>query len=72
MSKVEVIVKIEDSSVNKMSEIARQCEQAGMRVGQQMKSLGMISGAVDKANINKLERIKGVSYVEESRAIGSE
>lgn len=69
MSKVEVIVKIEDSSADKMSEIARQCERAGLRVEQQMKSLGMISGEVDRANIRKLERIKGVSYVEESRAI---
>jgi hypothetical protein len=69
MSKVEVIVKVEDSSADKMSEIARQCEQAGMRVGQQMKSLGMISGAVDKANVGKLERIRGVAYVEESREI---
>jgi len=69
MSKVEVIVKVEDSSADKMSEIARQCEQAGMQVGQQMKSLGMISGEVERANISKLERIRGVAYVEESREI---
>lgn len=69
MSKVEVIVKVEDSSADKMSEIAHQCEQAGMSVGQQMKSLGMISGSCDRANISKIERIKGVAYVEESREI---
>ena len=69
MSKVEVIVKVEDSSADKMSEIARQCEQVGMRVGQQMKSLGMISGEIERANIGKLERIRGVAYVEESREI---
>ena len=69
MSKVEVIVKVEDSSADKMSEIARQCEQAGMRIGQQMKSLGMISGEVERGNIGKLERIRGVAYVEESREI---
>ena len=69
MSKVEIIVKVEDSSADKMSEIARQCEQAGMRVGQQMKSLGMISGEVERGNISKLERIRGVAYVEESREI---
>jgi len=69
MSKVEVIVKVKDSSVDKISEIVRQCEQAGMRVGQQMKSLGMISGEVERGNIDKLERIRGVAYVEESREI---
>lgn len=69
MSKVEVIVKVEDSSADKMSEIARQCEQAGMHVSQQMKSLGMISGSVERANIGKIERIRGVAYVEESREI---
>lgn len=69
MSKVEIIVKVEDSSVNKISEIANQCVQAGMHVSQQMKSLGMISGEIERANIGKLERIKGVSYVEESKPI---
>lgn len=69
MSKVEVIVKVEDSAADKMSEIARQCEQAGMRIAEQMKSLGMISGAVEQANISKLERIGGVAYVEVSREI---
>ena len=69
MSKVEVIVKVEDSAADKMSEIARQCEQAGMSVSQQMKSLGMISGSCDRASISKIERIRGVAYVEESREI---
>ena len=69
MSKVEIIVKVEDSSTDKMSEIARECERAGMRVEQQMKSVGMISGSTEPGNIGKLERISGVAYVEESREI---
>ncbi len=69
MSKVEVIVKIEDSSSDKMSEIAKQCEQAGMSVEQQMKSVGMISGTIEQARISKVEQIKGVSYVEESKSL---
>ena len=71
MSKVEVIVKIEDSATDKMSEIAEQCEGAGMSVQQQMKSVGMISGVTERANISKLERIRGISYVEESKTLGS-
>lgn len=67
MSKVEIIVKVEDSSADRMSEIARECERAGMQVQQQMKSVGMISGAIERTSIGKLERINGVSYVEESK-----
>jgi predicted transcriptional regulator len=69
MSKVEIIVKIEDAAADKISEIARECERAGMQVEQKMKAVGMISGAIEKANIGKIERIKGVSYVEESKPL---
>ena len=69
MSQVEVIVKIDDDSVSKMSHIADQCKAAGMSVEQQMTSVGMISGLIEKADISKIEQIKGVLYVEESKAI---
>lgn len=69
MSKVEVIVKIEDAQAAKISEIAAQCKAAGMSIDQQMSAVGMITGAVEQSSIKKIEQIKGVSYVEESRAI---
>ena len=69
MSKVEVIVKIDDASAAKISEIAAQCKAAGMSIDQQMGSLGMITGVIEQSSISKVEQIKGVSYVEESRAI---
>ena len=69
MSKVEIIVKIDDTAVNKMSEIAANCKAAGMSVGQQMSAAGMITGAIESVSISKIERIEGVSYVEESKSI---
>ena len=69
MSKVEILVKIDGAYTEKMSEIARECKAAGMNVEQQMKAVGMISGTVERANISKIERIKGVSYVEESKSL---
>ena len=69
MPKVEVIVKINDADINKMSEIAKECQTSGMQIEQQMNAVGMISGSVEKANIGKIEKIKGVSYVEESKSL---
>ena len=69
MPKIEVIVKIDDEAVSKMSQIGDQCKAAGMSVEQQMSAVGMISGSIEKANIGKIEQIKGVSYVEASKAI---
>ncbi len=70
MSKVEIIVKVDDAYAGKMSEIAKECKSAGMSIDQQMGGVGMISGTIEKSNISKIERIKGVSYVEESKSIG--
>ncbi|HZH34423.1 MAG TPA: hypothetical protein VEX64_06250 [Pyrinomonadaceae bacterium] len=69
MSKVEILVKINDAYAAKMTEIAKHCRAAGMSVEQQMDSVGMISGTIERASIPKVERIRGVSYVEESRPI---
>lgn len=69
MSKVEIIVKVEDAYENKLSEIARECKAAGMNISQQMSAVGMISGTTERANISRIERIKGVAYVEESKEI---
>ncbi len=69
MSKVEIIVKVEDAVADKLSEIAVECENAGMTVEQQMSAVGMITGAIEQSNVSKVEQIKGVSYVEESKTI---
>ena len=69
MPKVEIIVKIDDAFQAKMSQIADECKAAGMSVEQQMSAIGMISGAIERSGISKLEQITGVSYVEEAKAI---
>ena len=71
MSKVEVIVKIDDAQINKISQIAAECSSAGMRIDQQMSAVGMITGVIEQSSISKIERINGVSYVEESKAISN-
>ncbi len=69
MPKVEVIVKIDDDSLSRMSQIADQCKAVGLSVEQEMSAVGMISGSIEQADIGNIEQIKGVSYVEESKAI---
>lgn len=69
MAKVEILVGIDDAYTNKMADIAKQCQAAGMIVSQQMRGVSMISGSIEKANIGKIERIAGVAYVEESQTL---
>lgn len=69
MAKVEVLVGIDDAYADKIGEIAKQCQAAGMSVSQQMSGVRMISGTIEKSNISKIEAIKGVSYVEESQQL---
>lgn len=69
MPKVEVIIKIDDAYLSKMSQIAEECQAAGVNIEQQMSAVGMISGSIEPVNIGRVEKIKGVSYVEESKAI---
>lgn len=71
MSKVEILVKIEDALADKMSGIAKECRAVGMRVDQQMSAVGMISGAIEEAKISQIERIEGVSYVEKSTPLSN-
>lgn len=64
MSKVNLTVSVADDHLKDFSEVVARCRKAGMIIEHEMKSIGMISGSIDEASVEKLRRIKGVSLAE--------
>ncbi len=68
MSKVNLTVSVADDHLENFSEVVARCRKAGMSVEREMKSIGMISGSIDEAALEKLRRIKGVLLAEPERS----
>ncbi len=64
MSKVKLTISVDDEHLNKMPEVVKKIKKAGLKVDQQMESLGMITGSIDVDKFDSLNRIKGVSNVQ--------
>lgn len=62
MSKVNVSVA--DDHLGNFSDVVARCRKAGMKIEHEMKTIGVISGSIDDAALEKLRRVKGVSQVE--------
>jgi hypothetical protein len=57
-------MSIDDEHLNKMPEVVKKIKKAGLKVDQQLESLGMITGSIDADKFDSLNRIKGVYNVE--------
>ena len=68
MSKVNLTVSVADEYLKDFSDIVARCRKAGMNIENEMKSIGVITGSIDEAALDKLGRLKGVSQVEPERS----
>lgn len=68
MSKVNLTVSVADDHLKDFSDIVARCRKAGMNIENEMKSIGVITGSIDEAALEKLSRVKGVSQVEPERS----
>jgi hypothetical protein len=70
MSKMNVLVSVEDEYMDRFSEVAKACEDAGMNVEQKLKEIRVLTGAIGSAEkVELLRNLEGVSHVEEDRQI---
>jgi hypothetical protein len=70
VSKMNVLVSIADEYMDRLSEVARRCEDAGMKVDQKYENIGVLTGFVDSPEqVDLLRKVEGVSHVEESRRV---
>ena len=67
MSKVKVSIAVDQSA--QISEVAQKLQSAGMEVEQTLSIVGVISGAIEEAQINSLAQIDGVKAIEPEREI---
>lgn len=69
MSEVNLSVSVDDEHLDRFSEVVESCKKIGMKVGQQLESIGVITGSIDPAKLNSLRRVDGVSQIEQSREV---
>ena len=67
MTKVRLLVSVDDEHLNRFSEVVNDVEAAGMQVEQTMEDLGALVGSIEPAQVETLRQVEGVSSVEESR-----
>jgi hypothetical protein len=69
MATEKVNVLVADDHLKDFAKLVEQSKQAGMKVENQLKEIGVISGSIDAAHIADLERLPGIAAVERQREI---
>lgn len=60
---------VADQYLARFDQVVHACEQAGLKVEQQLKDIGVIGGTIDSEKVPDLYKVPGVSAVERSRSI---
>jgi hypothetical protein len=68
MSKVNVSVLVSDNSLHRISDVVKQVKSRGMRVDHVLENSGVLTGSVDSDDLARLNKVKGVSGVEQERS----
>jgi hypothetical protein len=64
MSKIKVSISVDDAHIEKILEVARGLQSAGMDVEQTLPIVGAISGLIDSNNVDSLYQVEGVQHIE--------
>ena len=67
MSKVHLLISVDDEHLNRFSEVVKNVEDAGVDVEQQMEEIGVVTGSIESEMVGPLKNVEGVSHVEPSR-----
>lgn len=69
MSRKKLQILVEQSSLERFSDIVESCRRAGMTVERQMRTVGVFSGFVEESLLDDICKVPGVCEVEESREV---
>jgi hypothetical protein len=69
MAKTRVNISIEDGYLDRMDEVVRRLQKAGLASSKQMKDIGVVTGSVDQDHLDRIRRVAGVAHVEQSRQV---
>ena len=67
MERVKVTVTVDDSHLGQIEEVTRKLADSGMTVEQTLPTIGIITGAVQAAQVRSLQHVSGVRAVEVDR-----
>lgn len=68
MATAKVQVAIANDYLDRIDEVVRRCKQAGLKVEQQLEFIGVITGSIGVERLAALQKVEGVSSVEQTRA----
>lgn len=69
MATQQVIVSVANDYLGRFSEVVERCRRAGLDVEQALDTVGVVTGAIDPANVAQLEQVEGVAAVEQPRTV---
>lgn len=67
VSRVNVVILIDDDNITRMDEVLKDLRACGLSVHKVMPSLGTVTGSVERHHMEKLRRLRGVASVDVSR-----
>lgn len=70
MPRTKLSVSVDDAHLNRVPEVARALERAGLKIEEELEAIGVITGEIDDAKVDDLHRIEGVAHVEPERRVG--
>lgn len=67
MADEQVVISVADDQLARLTEVVDELRAAGLRVGEVLDSVGVVTGTVDGAAVSALSTVPGVLEVERSR-----
>ncbi|NET38507.1 MAG: ketohydroxyglutarate aldolase [Cyanothece sp. SIO1E1] len=64
MSKIKLLVSIDDEHLEQILDVIQDLQAAGMQVDQIMDKLGIVTGSCDSTKVDALSQVAGVLEVE--------
>ncbi|MFB2935816.1 hypothetical protein ACE1B6_11235 [Aerosakkonemataceae cyanobacterium BLCC-F154] len=64
MPKIKVSISVDDAHVDRISEVAKKLQSAGLVVEQILTTVGVISGSINSDQVNHLSQMEGVQHIE--------
>lgn len=69
MATQKVNVSVDHLHLDRFSEIVRRARRAGLKVDQQLETIGVVTGSIDSGKVARLRKVEGVAAVEADSAI---
>ena len=69
MARKKYSVSIADGHLDRMAEIAREAEAAGLQIESRLEAVGVLTGSAMPEAVDRLRGIPGIEEVEEEREV---